>query len=79
LTGGPVRGGTEEGRAAIQEALARQAERVAAGIELTVTEGKATVVGRVGSWSEKQAVLDALGAVAGIDSVVDQLRIDPEL
>ena len=79
LSGGSPSGDTGQVRAAVHEALARQTERVACQIEITKTDGKVTLTGRVGSWSEKQAVLDAAGTVAGVDSVADQLRIDPDL
>jgi osmotically-inducible protein OsmY len=79
LSGGPARGGSGEVRASIQEALARHAERVASRIELTVTDGKVTVVGRVASWAEKQAVLDGARSAPSIEVVEDQLMVDPDV
>ena len=79
LAGGPARGGTGEARAAIQEALARHAERVASRIEVTVTDGKVTLTGRVGSWSEKQTALDGARSAPGIDLVEEQLTVDPNV
>lgn len=66
-------------RASIQEALARHSERVAARVEVTVTDGKGTLVGHVGSWSEKQAVLDGARSAAAIEIVEDHLVVDPDV
>jgi osmotically-inducible protein OsmY len=78
VSGGPARGGTGEVQAAIQEALARRAEQAAARVEVTVTDGKVALVGRVGSWSEKQAVLDGARSAPGIETVEDHLMVDPD-
>jgi osmotically-inducible protein OsmY len=79
LTGGPARGGSGEVWASIHEALARHAERVASRVEATVSDGKVTLTGRVGCWSEKQAVLDGARVTSGIETVEDRLTVDPDV
>lgn len=66
-------------RRAIEDALTRQAERVAAGMQLTVEAGTATLSGQVRTSLEKLAVLDALGHAPGVRRIVDEVRIDPSL
>lgn len=63
----------------IQEALERLAERQAQRIEVAVDGGIVTLRGKVDSWHEKQAVLEAASHAPGIVSVRNELRIDPSL
>jgi hypothetical protein len=56
---------------------ARYAERIASRVDVAAQDGKATLAGRVGSWSEKEAVLDGARSAAGIEIVEDQLVVDP--
>jgi len=62
---------------AIEEAIARQAERTAERIQVAVCDGMVTVVGKVRSWQEKHAVLSAVKHAPGVHSVTDNLLVDP--
>lgn len=64
-------------RTAIEEALARQAEREAENIQVAVSDGTVTLSGKVRSWYERRAVVGAAGHAPGIRNVVDHMRIDP--
>jgi osmotically-inducible protein OsmY len=63
--------------AAIEEAIERQAERTANHIRVAVRDGEVTMVGKVRSLREKQAVLEAVGHAPGVVVVDDQLIVDP--
>ncbi len=75
----PSETATREVSDAIEAALVRHAQRTAGRLAVAVRGGTATLAGRVGSWSERQAVLGAARAAAGIDSVDDELLVDPDL
>ena len=65
-------------RAAIEETLERRAEREARRISVTVSaDGEVTLVGRVHSWAEREAVVASARYLRGVRTVHDQLRIDP--
>jgi osmotically-inducible protein OsmY len=65
-------------RAAIEEALARRAEREAKHIQVEVTgAGTVTLTGQVRSWAEKRATLAAARFAPGVRSVEDHLEINP--
>jgi osmotically-inducible protein OsmY len=59
---------------AIESALARRAQREAGNLVLEVHEGRVTLSGAVGSWSEKQAVIAAVKGTHGVRSVDERLR-----
>lgn len=61
--------------ARIREALTRQAEREAKGIEVNVTGSTATLRGTVHSWPERAAAQGAAWSAPGITSVVNELKI----
>ncbi|MFN8555903.1 MAG: BON domain-containing protein [Dehalococcoidia bacterium] len=64
-------------RDAIEEALARRAEREAERIQVSVQDGTVTITGRVRSWAERRAVVGAAGHAPGVQHIDDQLVIDP--
>jgi osmotically-inducible protein OsmY len=64
-------------RETIEEALERRAEREADRIQVTVHEGRVTLVGQVRSWAEKRAVMGAAGHAPGVRSIDDRLRVSP--
>jgi osmotically-inducible protein OsmY len=68
---------TEQVRAAIEDAIERQAERTAERIRVAVCDGVVTLAGKVRSLREKQAVLAAIGHAPGVITVDDQLIVDP--
>lgn len=70
--------GPEAVKEAIEQALERRAVRTAKHIQVAVHDGVATVSGAVHSWQEKQAVLAAARFTQGVQSIEDQLRIEPE-
>jgi osmotically-inducible protein OsmY len=68
---------TQEVRAEIEAALERRADREARRIQVTVSNGKVTLAGKVRSWAEKRAVLGAARFTPGVQAVEDRLRIEP--
>ena len=70
-------------RVAIEHALERRAERQAQHgadrIGVAVDDHTVTLTGRVHSWREKQAVVGTVIQAAGIDAVVDHIRIEPTI
>ena len=64
-------------RKRIEEALERRAEREAERIQVEVHDGSVTLMGRVRSWNEKEAVAGAAGFAPGVRSIQDKLRVDP--
>ena len=62
---------------AIQETLERRAEREADMIDVHVSDGKVTLEGRVHSWAEKQAILDAVRRAPNVRLLTADLRIEP--
>ena len=61
----------------IRDALARQAEREARNIDVTVSGSTATLRGSVHSWSERNAAQGAAWAAPGITMVVNEIRVSP--
>ena len=59
----------------IREALSRQAEREAKGIEVTVDGDTVTLKGTVHSWAERRAAVGAAFSAPGVTRVVNDLRI----
>ena len=64
-------------RKAIQDTLERRADREADMIDVNVSDGKVTLEGRVHSWAEKQAILDAVRQAPNVRYVVADLKIEP--
>lgn len=64
-------------RKAVEETLERRAEREADMIDVEVSDGKVTLEGRVHSWPEKQAILEAVRHAPGVRFVDVNLRIEP--
>ena len=62
-------------KAAIAAALARHADREARDIKILVHNGKVELSGQVQSLAEKQLILGAATAAAGVRSVEDHLLI----
>jgi osmotically-inducible protein OsmY len=63
---------------AIEEALHRRANREADRISVQVEQGTLTLAGDVHSWTERQAILGAVGHVPGVREVSDHLRFRPQ-
>jgi osmotically-inducible protein OsmY len=61
----------------IEEALERRAEREAEQIGVTVDGGTVTLMGKVHSWLEKDAITGVIGHAPGVRTVNDKLRIEP--
>lgn len=61
----------------IEEALERQAEREARRISVTVKDGTVTLMGRIRSWAERNAVDRVAGFAPGVQRVDDRLIVDP--
>jgi osmotically-inducible protein OsmY len=59
----------------IREALQRQAEREAKGIEIAVVGSTVTLSGAVHSWTERAAAQGAAWSAPGVTSVVNHLRV----
>jgi osmotically-inducible protein OsmY len=64
-------------RKAIQDTLERRADREADMIDVNVSDGKVTLEGRVHSWAEKQAILDAVRQAPNVRYVSADLKIEP--
>lgn len=64
-------------RTSVREALERHAEHAAKHIAVSVEDGVVILAGRVGSFTEKRAVLGMVGHLRGIRGVSDRLTIDP--
>ena len=61
----------------IKDALARQAEREARGIEVSIAGSTATLRGSVHSWAERNAAQGAAWSAPGIGLVVNELKVQP--
>lgn len=64
-------------RKAIHDTLERRADREADMIDVNVADGKVTLEGRVHSWAEKQAILDAVRQAPNVRYVSADLKIEP--
>lgn len=62
-------------RDAIHHALERHADRDAEHVQIDVEGGRVTLHGNVHSWREREAVVGAVTGTAGVETVVDRLRI----
>ncbi|MBE0548641.1 MAG: BON domain-containing protein [Rubrivivax sp.] len=60
----------------IRDALARQAEREAKSIEITVSGSVVTLSGKVHSWAERTAAQGAAWSAPGITQVVNRLSVE---
>jgi osmotically-inducible protein OsmY len=60
----------------IHEALARQADRAARHVEVTVDGSMVTLTGRVHSWAERDAVQGAAWAAPGVTTIVNELVVE---
>lgn len=60
----------------IHDALARQAEREARRVEITVEGSQVTLHGTVHSWAERTAVQGAAWSAPGVTSVVNNLVVE---
>jgi osmotically-inducible protein OsmY len=59
----------------IRDALARQAEREAKNIEVSVSGQTVTLHGKVHSWAERTAVQGAAWSAPGISTVINQVEV----
>jgi osmotically-inducible protein OsmY len=64
-------------RRKIEDVLERRADRDAERISVTVSGGCVTLEGRVRSWSDKNAILGAVGHAPGVRKLDDRLKVDP--
>jgi osmotically-inducible protein OsmY len=64
-------------RRAIVEALERQVEQEARGVQIEVHDGTVRLTGRVHSWRKRRDIVDAVSHAPGVQFVDAQLRIDP--
>lgn len=62
----------------IGEELKRRAELEAKSIRILLSDGSVTLSGRVQSWEEKRAILNAAGRAPGVRTVKDCLAIVPQ-
>jgi osmotically-inducible protein OsmY len=71
---------SEVSAAAIQQeidgALARRAATEAHQVKIEVHDGTVTLRGRVHSWMEKSAILDAVSHAPGVQTVHEEIGID---
>lgn len=62
---------------AIEEALARRAEREAHHVGVRIHDGTVTLTGTVQSWPEKRAVIGVAEHAPGVQAIDDQLTVKP--
>jgi osmotically-inducible protein OsmY len=60
---------------AIREALERRAQLEAEHIQIHFDNGTVTLIGNVGTWQEKLAIIDAVGHAPGVDMVKVDLQV----
>jgi osmotically-inducible protein OsmY len=63
----------------IEEALERRAARDADRIQVAVKDGEVTLSGRVRSWAEKEAILDAVSLAPGVQTINNHLLIEADI
>jgi len=61
----------------IRDALARQADREASQIEISVSGSQVTLRGKVHSWAERKAAQGAAWAAPGVANVINNLLVEP--
>jgi osmotically-inducible protein OsmY len=66
-------------RETIERALERRAEREARRVEVRVEDGTVTLSGRVQTWPERHAIVQAISHTPGVRAVADQIHVDPSL
>jgi osmotically-inducible protein OsmY len=64
-------------RAAIVEALSRQAEREMRHLQIDIVDGRVTLTGNVHSDAERRAIIGATTGIEGVEEVIPQLHIVP--
>jgi osmotically-inducible protein OsmY len=69
----------DEVRDAIESALERRAEREAQDVHVWVTNGKVSLSGKVDSWMDKDAIVEAAEHTPGAIEVEDRITVDPFL
>ena len=64
-------------RETIEGALERRAEREANHIDVHVEDGTVTLSGRVHTWPERHAIVEAVSHTPGVRAVADEIHVDP--
>lgn len=64
-------------RETIERALERRAEREANRIDVRVEDGTVTLSGRVHTWPERHAIVQAVSHTPGVRAVADDIHVDP--
>ncbi|MFN0246965.1 MAG: BON domain-containing protein [Kofleriaceae bacterium] len=64
-------------RAAIVEALSRQAERETRALQIDIVDGRVTLTGDVHSAAERRAIVGAVMGADGVEQVVSNLHVVP--
>lgn len=64
-------------RAAIVDALTRQAERETRDLQIDIVDGRVTLTGNVHSAAETRAIIGAATGTEGVDEVISQLHVVP--
>lgn len=62
-------------RAAIVEALSRQAEREMEHLQIDIVDGRVTLTGNVHSDAERRAIIGAITGLDGVEEVIPQLHV----
>jgi len=61
----------------VHDALARQAERAAKSVKISIDGSTVTLRGSVHSWAERAAVQGAAWSAPGVSTVLNELTVDP--
>jgi osmotically-inducible protein OsmY len=64
-------------RAAIVDALVRQAEREMRDVQIDIVDGRVTLTGNVHSAAERRAIIGAATGTDGVEEVISQLHVVP--
>lgn len=64
-------------RAAIVDALSKQAEREMRHLQIDIVDGRVTLTGNVHSEAERRAIVGATTGIDGVDEVITQLHVVP--
>ncbi len=62
-------------RAAIVDALSRQAEREMEHLQIDIVDGRVTLTGNVHSDAERRAIIGATTGLEGVEEVIPQLHV----